>query len=375
MAATALGNAKRDARASEVVAKLNDSWTAGAPDESLTGASQQARLWASTVRRNLKALGVENVWLRFVGRSAPSKQSPEGWLVGEVEVRWTPEDGADPSRVIVSLRFDAAGFPVGEADTTPTAEPFPVWLSGRLQVVHERGVTLIGVRHNPDFDKVRLITVRAARDVRAALPRRQPVVTVVVPPNAETASRLLGSTRHDLAGIAAVTATVDGSDHRYTPVHVVLNAPIFDALGRRAAQFVLTHELTHATTGATTSSMPLWAAEGFADYVALHDSRLPLGVAVGQALSRVGRSGVPRALPSDSDFAAQGSGLGRAYEEAWLVFRMLAERYGHAATVKLYLRIRDGGSLHRALGVLGLNVTSLTAAWRDYLEYLAAASN
>jgi len=201
------------------------------------------------------------------------------------------------------------------------------------------------------------------------------VVTVVVPPNAETASLLLGSTRPDLAGIAAVTATVDGSDHRSAPVQVVLNAPIFGALGARAARFVLAHELTHTTTGATTSSMPLWVTEGFADYIALHHSRLPLEAAVGQVLSRVGRSGAPRALPADSDFAAQGSGLGRAYEEAWLAFRMLAERHGHAATVKFYLRIRDGGSLHRALGVLGLNVTSLTAAWRDYLEDLAAVSN
>ncbi|CAN5581462.1 hypothetical protein BH18ACT8_BH18ACT8_00720 [soil metagenome] len=374
-AAVITGGNGHQAPAAAAVSLLDAALTAADRDDRLTGASRQARSWATTVQRNLSVLGVEEVSLRFLDMSASPGRSAEGGFVGEVEVRWTPEDDSETSPIVVPLRFDASGFPVDVANSTPAADPLPVWLAGRLRVVPERGVELIGVGHKPHLERLRLMVARAARDVRAALPIRPRVVSVVVPPDAETANGLLGSATEDLARIAAVTASVDGSDSRNAPVQVVLNAPVFDALGGRAAKFVLVHEMTHATTGATTSAMPLWVVEGFADHFALRATPLPVSAAAGQILARVDRAGPPHRLPTPADFASEAPGLGQAYEAAWLAFRMLAQRYGNTATVGFYLRIRDGASLRRSLGVLGLNPTSLTAGWRDYLRDLAAASS
>ena len=62
----------------------------------------------------------------------------------------------------------------------------------------------------------------------------------------------------------------------------------------RAQRVVMTHEATHVLTGIVRSHIELWVAEGFADYVALHDDTAPLSVSAGQILRKVKVDGAPK---------------------------------------------------------------------------------
>src|SRR5699024_7432692 len=114
--------------------------------------------------------------------------------------------------------------------------------------------------------------------------------------------------------IAAVTSTVDASGTKAAADYIVLNPEVFKALNKRGAQIVLSHETTHALTGATTSDMPLWVAEGFADYVALRDDDRPIRKIAAQILAKVRQDGTPDALPDADDFSSTRHGLGATYE-------------------------------------------------------------
>ena len=108
---------------------------------------------------------------------------------------------------------------------------------------------------------------------------------------------MLGSETGSYGGIAAVTTTVDGSLSPQAPVHIFVNPRVFDPLGARGSQIVMSHEATHVATGAAVSSMPTWLLEGFADFVALDHVDLPVSVTASQILARVRKSGPPAHLP------------------------------------------------------------------------------
>jgi len=322
-------------------------------------------------------LGVRDVSLRYVGEREARQTSAPGRFAADVEVAWTPgpRSGLDSRRtspVTVLMHFADDGERVALVGSAAGVDGLPVWLAGPLHLVRVRGAVCVGVgqRNLPAMSRV---TRRAVRDVEDVLGRAQPVV-VVVPVDGSAAGEVLGAAPSDLERIAAVTTTIDGTTTPEAQVHIVINPPVYDKLRPRGARVVLTHEVTHAVTGATASPMPLWVAEGFADFVALHDGQIPLEAAAGQVLALVRRDGPPKTLPTAGDFAASTSALGRTYESAWLVFRMLAARYGDAATIAFYERVRDGAPLRRALTAeLGLDREELTASWRAYLDRLAAA--
>ena len=106
-------------------------------------------------------------------------------------------------------------------------------------------------------------------------------------------------------------------------------------------------------------------AEGFADYVALHDDKAPLSVSAGQILRKVKADGAPKALPSPEDFDGGEHGLGAVYEAAWMVFRMLGEQYGDAACAGSTRDVMSGRMVddRRATCVRPVR-RALTADWR-----------
>lgn len=183
---------------------------------------------------------------------------------------------------------------------------------------------------------------------------------------------LLGQDAADLEQIAAVTATVDGSGSVRAPAQIVINPAVFDDLSTRAAQLVMSHEVTHAATGAAAASMELWVAEGFADYVALASGRISVARAASQILEYVRSRDTPDHLPTAREFSAHRHGLGRTYEAAWLIFRMLGSYYGNDAVVEFYDEVRTGTPVEEALlDTIGLDLRGLTDAWREYLNDLA----
>jgi hypothetical protein len=208
--------------------------------------------------------------------------------------------------------------------------------------------------------------------VRRVLQGWRPRLVVEVPGSADALDDTLGAEHGRYAAIAAVTSSVDGSLAPRAPVHVFVNPEVFDRLEPRGARVVMAHEVTHVATGAATADVPVWLLEGFADYVALRDVRLPLAVTARQVAEQVRREGVPDALPGTTEFDTTTPHLGAAYEAAWLACRLVAQVAGEDALLAVYRRVSAGEPLGRALvQETGMTEAGLTARWQDVLRGLA----
>ncbi len=337
-----------------------------------------ARRELSTLRSNVRALRVVDLDLRYLrddtGRltSAQLAALPVGGWVGEVRLRWRLRDFDERASVHVLPVIFATR---GGRTTFLTARSgygagVPLWLMDRVHVTRSPRSLVMAAR--PDRSaELSPLADRAVLDVRRVLGWRGRLV-VEVPDGRRGMTQVLGPQPGGYRGIAAVTTTVDGSDDAAAPEHVFVNPPVFDALGARGSQVVLSHEATHVATAAAVSSMPTWLVEGFADYVALRDVDLPVSVTAGQALARVRRAGAPRALPGAEDFAARSPGLGASYEAAWLACRLLASRYGERRLVAFYRAAdRESSTTAAFRTVLGTDQRAFTRAWRAELRRLA----
>jgi hypothetical protein len=376
---------ERDQRASEMMRDLSVAWRHSEASDftAAAGVSTAARRWADQVYEALEALRVLWIDLRYVAVDPESVADPHGFTA-DVEVRWEIASGPAhqtyrTAPVTVPLRFSYDGDDLSVLGLEgQTDDPVPVWLTGPLAIETADGGACVGVPDSVDLDACSQLVDVAADDLAGVVSTDttagHPVV-VLVPSADNTAAMLLGQDVDDLVQIAAVTTTIDGSASVRAPAQVVLNPAVFDRLGPQAAQLVVTHEATHAATGATASSMELWVAEGFADYVALASGRIPVERAASQILAYVRRHDAPAHLPTADEFAAHRHGLGRTYEAAWLVFRMLGEYYGDDAVVDLYDAVRTGTPVETALvDTVGLDLDGLTAEWQDYLTTLAGTS-
>ena len=372
----------RDERTTALLHDLSVSWASR--DQrgfvAAAGDSAASREWAGQVYDTLDDLGVGWIDLRYISTDSESAADPLGFTA-DVEVRW--EIAAGPERQVyrtapvdVPLRFAYENDDVALVGlASPTTDPVPVWLAGPVAVESASGGTCVGVPDDVDLDTCLHLVDVAAKDLNRVVPddgiAGRPVV-VLVPAADTTAAMLLGQDVDNLGQIAAVTTTIDGSSSSRAPAEIVVNPAVFDDLRHKAAQLVISHEVTHAATGVTAAAMPLWVAEGFADYVALASGRIPVQRAASQILGYVRKHDVPGRIPTENQFAADRHGLGRTYESAWLIFRMLGAYYGDDAVVSFYDEVRTGTPVEQALiDTVGLNVDELTTAWQDYLNDLA----
>jgi hypothetical protein len=332
----------------------------------------------ATLYRNARALRVTGVSLHYVGedRALTTAQrralGSTGW-VGDVRLRWRLagfDRHTGTTTVAVGLHtldgrtsFVSAGPVEGRAA--------PLWLLGPVSVRRTATSLAVVAGARPAATFARLAS-HAVRDVRRVLPRWRGPLVVEVPGDQRSLDRVLGSASGTYGGIAAVTATADGSTDPRAPVHVFVNPGVFARLGRQGSQIVISHEATHVATGAALSTMPTWLLEGFADYVALLHADLPVRVAAAEILERVRRHGAPVRLPGPAEFAAQNPTLGASYESAWLACRLLARKYGERRLVAFYRGSARASSTTRAFRtVLGTDQSAFTRAWRADLRRLS----
>jgi len=291
----------------------------------------------------------------------------------DVSVQWglrRVDSRAITSEVKVTFRRDDGSAQVVSMQPVRDDEA-PVWLLGRLQVVHV-GPALVLSLQPPLTAGVVDQTRTAVQDVHHVLRGWDGSLVVVLPRTTGQLDAMLSSQPGTYDNIAAVTASADGSNDPTAPVRVLLNPEVFTGLGPIAAQVVLSHEATHAATGATFRDMPLWLVEGFADYVALAREPVPVDVAAGQILDIVRKSGPPARLPGKTDFATSAHGLGASYEAAWLASRLLADEYGQGRLLRFYRQVSRTGDAEAAFAsVLGTTQRQFTAQWRHYLTELA----
>jgi hypothetical protein len=150
-----------------------------------------------------------------------------------------------------------------------------------------------------------------------------------------------------------------------------VNPDVTDRLRQTGAQVVMSHELVHVATDAVRRPVEPWLLEGFADHIALRDTKLPDRVTLGRAIAAARRHGVPEDLPSAAEFDTRADELQARYEEAWLACRIIAERLGESALVNVYGRVGSDRPVHEVLAARDLSVDELTGLWRDRLARLA----
>ena len=150
----------------------------------------------------------------------------------------------------------------------------------------------------------------------------------------------------------------------YAATRVVINPNQLAADSRELAHD-LAHEFTHAAMGAVTvDGTPLWLVEGFAEYVAYKPTPPPP-----TGLHRVLAGVQADALPANGSFYADAVN----YVLAWLSCRLIAQKYGEAKLVALY--VAAGSGLGAALRqVLGVDEAALTAQWAKYVETARTAT-
>ena len=235
----------------------------------------------------------------------------------------------------------------------------------------------------------------AAARVDAAWGRGWPRTAVVfIPRDAKGMATLLGrSSTAGLDQLAAVTTGESGGGAvRSSGDRIVLNPVGFAGLTPTGRSAVLSHELTHVATRATSRvTPPRWVDEGFADYVAYLGTSLRPRDLAADVLNSPATLRALHDLPSDQQFDPTTDRVGAAYAEAWLAMRFVALDGGSARAVDFYrvatglpaLRTWPRGQLpptprppttgleRACVEVLGYVEPSFVRRWVAYVEAVA----
>jgi hypothetical protein len=328
------------------------------------GDSEFARRAAGDIWDARRALDVQDVTFSY-RRGGEVPDRADGSTSARVKVSW--RDGS--STVRFRLAPSADGYDVVTVSKYGD-NPLPVWLAGRVDVERASGATVITLDGGDDDIDAVALARHAASTVHRLVPAARGRLTLVLPHMPTTTAAVLGRPTRAVAQIAAVSTALGGA--KGAPA-VVLNPKLFGAMDDRAQRVVMTHEATHVLTGIVRRHIELWVAEGFADYVALHDDTAPLSVSAGQILRKVKADGAPKTLPSAKDFDESTHGLGAVYEAAWMIFRMLGEQHGDPAVRGFYADVAGGQTVNDAARRwFGTSVAGITADWRRYLTKSAS---
>lgn len=370
-------SAGRQAAAQPALTAFVEALRSGDPDEVTALGRPDAKPLLEAVARNVATLRLTDLSLRYVDDQAVLSASDRdqygasAWAAtAELAYRVSDWD-AQPTRLetrVVFTRYGdrelIAGLGGGEGDRTP------LWMTGPVtRLTAGRALVITTAK---DGSRYLALASQALVDVHKVLPDWRGRLVVEAPSSESQLDQALAAPQQQYANIAAVTTTVDGSLVPGAPVHVFLNPRVFDALGPRGSQVVLSHETTHVATNATFAELPTWLLEGFADYVALAHANIPVRTAASQILARIRRDGPPDHLPSASELDPTAPGLGATYEEAWLATRFIAQQYGEARLVRLYRRVSAGEDVGAAFRkILGTSQAAFEKRWQADLKDLA----
>ena len=363
--------------AARVLRELADAVTSGQGEgaDLAPGDDPQAGDLLSAVLANAAALHVVDFTARYVDEVGTVDAT--GRWDAAVDLTWR-FDGFDrtPVHEEVLVGFESLGHRVAITSFGGGDRRSPLWLSGPVEV-RRSDTTLVLATTAAEADLLASRAEAAVAVVRDVLPRWPGRLVVEVPASETGLEAELAADPGSYTNIAAVTASVDGTLTPGSEVHVFVNPDVYDDLDPVGGQVVISHEATHAATGAPlTTGVPLWLLEGFADYVALHDVQLPIATTAGQIIAQVRQDGAPDQLPGQAEFDQSDSHLGAAYESAWVACLVLADARGQDALVRLYEAVSAGHDLDQELRRLfGLTESQLTARWRQRLQALAAHSS
>lgn len=339
-------------------------------DPADAGVREAVAAWSRTPPERLAGIPLEG-WSYEVTSVRPD--GVRALARAELRYRLTGYDPAPAgSAREVELARDGAAWRV-TADRPAPGAPAQPWDQGPVTVVRGEHALVLGVgRPAAELSAVAGEADRAVPAASAAWPgqwaRR---VVVLVPASLDAMAALLGRPAAEYRGMGAVTTGRVGAGPAPAD-RVVINPEGYAQLSAAGRDVVLTHEVTHvATRAATSASTPQWLSEGFADWAAYRDtSATPASAA--PALGRAVRRGeLPGTLPADAAFAFGGDqeAMARAYEGAWLACRLIADRWGEAALVRLYEQAGREPLPAAVETVLGTDLPGLTRAWQEDLRH------
>lgn len=331
------------------------------------GAVEQLGALAS----NGEELAVEDLDLRYVDEVTGVA---EGRWSAAVDAAWAFGGfDADPARTEVLVGFRATAEDVWITSVGGGDRRTPLWMTGPLTVDRTDDALVLVAGSPGSIDAYARAAEAAVPVVRRVVPQWRSGLVVEVAADLDQLGAALDVEPADYEGIAALATSPDGTLAPQAPVHVFLNREVYDQLGPTESQVVMSHEAAHVATAAPSSLAPAWLVEGIADYVALRDVDLPDSVTAGQIIAQVREQGLPEQLPSSADFDSTSTHLGSVYEAAWLVCRVLAQRDGQEALVRLYDAASRSGRVQPELRRLfGWSEQQLLTAWQAELERLAA---
>ena len=345
------------------------------------------RASARTIFANLSTLPIGTFQLRYVsddtGALTPDRRSELGgsqaWLA-QVEVSWQLAGfDAKPARETLPVTFvtrDGATYAASFSERFVAGQRRPIWALGPIDVAKGDHSLVISLGSEADAKSYVSVADKAVESVTKVWGKgwRQKVI-VYLPAKQAQMESVLGAQPNTYTQIAAVTMAELDTPEAGAPVRIVANPKLFEELGKQGRRIVLTHETTHVASTATASPVPLWLAEGFADYVAFTAVPVQDESAAKELFKAIRAGKVPATLPAPEAFAASATELPQAYESAWLACRLISEREGQSKLVKFYRAVHasktTSGLADAFKSVLGMTEAEFVAEWQQYLKRLA----
>jgi hypothetical protein len=301
----------------------------------------------------------------------------DAW-VQQATVSWQLADDARPAEHTVWLTMVPVGSRAQLAavtDRPANADPLPIWWSE--PVVAERSgkatalaSVALGTRGRWADAAATAATV-VAEQVRRVAPTWSGRLVVEVPGSRQFFEQVLGAEAGSFAQIAAVTSA-EGPNPASAALRIVVNPAAAGRLTDLGVAVLLAHEATHVATRSVDSPAPVWAVEGFADYVAYEAYPKARKGAIAPLLADIRKRGEPTRLPSNASFRASASGLGLTYAKAWLACKYVADIHSPRELDRLYSELDRGRTLEQATqAVLKQSAEEFVAGWRSYLLGLA----
>jgi len=340
---------------------------------------------------NLTKVPLED-WKESLADTRPAMAADDGWTA-RLRLAYRLR-GYDRRDLVYTeyLTFDrrrGSGWVIsGDGAAHGLRDDPQIWSGGDLTVVHGRRSIVLAEDGAAAGQKARARTAEL-HDIADRLDAGVGTVTGVVgdrwsrhvvalvPATEQKAEALAGDMRNlgDIAALATITGDAGGR----TPGEdrVVITPTAFGRLSALGRHVVLTHELVHvAMGGARDSRTPMWLIEGLADYVGYKDAGVATKAAGRELAGLIASGDMPSAPPGRTEFAGSGDRLSAAYEGAWLACRMVAERHGEKALVRLYRTAEaepgeagDPRVEDRALrAVLGVGSSRFDEQWRAYVR-------
>lgn len=339
---------------------------------------------AKQVYDNLRALPVASLAMRYVSdETLPAERRRQlggtAWLA-DVEVSWQlREYDQEPVRMTVPMTLvTRSGTTYVASYSDPTGQTLrkPIWLLGRLRIAHGDRSLVVSTDPDADIGAYAQVVDKAIADVSTVWGSNwKRHVVLYLPGSQSQMEYILGVKQRTYGQIAAVTTAEAAQRVPGVPIRILVNPKLFARLTPQGRRIVLTHETTHVASNATASPVPMWLAEGFADYVAFSMVNVSVQSAANELFKAVRAGKGPTALPAPSAFAASSRQLTSAYESSWLACRMIADKYGRAKLVAFYRAVHMGDpvtGLRDAIRTrLGITQERFVADWRQYLQGLA----